>query len=42
MGEFVAVKRRKKKREKKKSEFFLFSFLRPKKIKRTVSRPEHS
>ena len=29
-------------KEKKSNEFFSFSFLRTKKIKRTVSRPEHS
>ena len=38
LGVGVAVKRKKKKR----NEFFSFLFLRTKKIKRTVSRPEHS
>ena len=37
MGEFVAVKRKKKRGVS----FFFFSFLRTKKIKRTVSRPVH-
>ena len=36
MGEFVAVKR-----EKKRGVFCFVSFLRTKKMKRTVSRPEH-
>ena len=35
--EFAAVKREKKKEEQD----FFFSFLRTKKIKRTVSRPKH-
>ena len=35
----VSVKRKKK---KKRNGFFSFLFLRTKKIKRTVSRPEHS
>jgi len=40
MGETLFQGKGKKKRER--NEFFSFSFLRTKKIKRTMSRPEHS